>query len=92
MQAETVQSEKQSFHKSLYPLGIAVGAVCATIVYFSTVLSRTIPLIILNTLPNAICIVGAFLLGVWIFKEKCTMRRVFGCILSAVATTVIILF
>ena len=89
---KSLQKREKFLEKPLYFYGIAVGAVCATIVYFSTVLSRTIPIIILNTLPNCICLLGTLFLGVWVFKEKLTVLKVVGVILSALSTTIIILF
>ena len=80
-----------TFEKPLYLYGVLLGAVCATIVCLSTLLSRIIPIIILNVVPTAISIIGSLFIGFWFFKEKITIKKVIGIVLSIISTAVIIL-
>ncbi len=79
-----------TFKKPLYIYGIVLGAVCATIVFSTTLLSRTVPIIILNVIPTTISIIGSLFIGLWFFKEKITIPKVVGIILSIVSTLAII--
>ena len=85
-------SSKPHLPKKLLLFGGMVGIVCASIVYFTTVLSRTVTIVELNTVPNAICLVGSLVMGILLFKEKFTVLKFFGVVLSIVSTTVIVLF
>lgn len=76
--------------KSAYLFGTILGATCATIVYVATTLSRTVPVVILNTVPNAICIVGSLVVGCIVFRERLTVVRVIGAVLSIVSTILVI--
>lgn len=73
-----------------YLFGTILGATCASIVYLSTVLARTIPIVILNTVPNALCIAGSLFIGAWLFKEKITPIRLVGAAVSVISTTLVI--
>lgn len=86
------ESSNAPFDKKLLVLGGFVGLVCTTIVYFSTVLSRIVPIVQLNTVPNAVCIVGNFILGVLLFKEKFTITKLIGVVLSIISTVLIVIF
>lgn len=83
---------KSAFPKQLWLYGGAVGVVCATIVYFSTVLSRTVSIVELNTIPNAVCLVGNLICGVLLFREKFKMSKLAGIVLSVISTVIIISF
>lgn len=86
-----VQSEGNvPLPQSAYILGAILGATCATIVYIATTLSRTVPVVILNTVPNAICIAGSLVVGCIVFKEKLTVVRVIGAVLSIASTILVI--
>ena len=78
--------------KPVYLYGGIVGAVCATIVFSTTVLSRTVSIIVLNTIPNAVCLVGSLALDVLLFKGKLSVMKITGVALNVIATTVIVLF
>ena len=78
--------------KPVYFFGGAVGAVCASIVFFTTVLSKTVSIIVLNTVPNAVCLIGCLLIDALLFRRKLTARQITGVILNTIATTVIVLF
>lgn len=80
-----------TFEKPLYICGIILGGVCATIVCLNTFFSNIIPIIILNIVPTAISIIGSLFIGFWFFKEKITIKKVIGIILSIISTAVIIL-
>ena len=77
--------------KSVYLFGGLVGAVCASIVFFTTILSRSVSIIILNTVPNAICLVGSLFIDFMILKNKITTRQIIGVLLNIIATAVIVI-
>lgn len=80
------------FPKKLYPYGLILGAVCATIVFCSTNLSRIVPIVILNTVPSTVSIIGCLLLGGLLFEEKITMKNVVGVILGVLSAVLIVSF
>lgn len=85
--------EKEPFLPNpVYFYGGAVGAVCASIVFLTTVLSRVVSIVILNTVPNAVCLIGSLLLEVTVFNGSFSLRNTSGIILNALATAVIVLF
>ena len=77
--------------KPVYFFGGAVGAVCASIVFFTTVLSKTVSIVVLNTVPNAVCLVGCLLIDTFLFRAKLGVRQAIGAILNVLATMVIVL-
>ena len=77
--------------KPVYFFGGAVGAVCASIVFFTTLLSKTVSIIVLNTVPNAVCLVGCLLIDSFLFRAKLGTRQIIGALLNVLATTVIVL-
>jgi len=79
-----------TLEKPLYVYGVLLGAVCATIVFSITNLSRTVPIIMLNVIPTAISLIGSLFIGLWFFKEKITIKKVIGIVLSIISTIVII--
>lgn len=83
-------SSTTRFPKKVYLFSILLGATCATIVFSSTLLSRTVSIVILNTVPNAICIVGSLLVGFFLFREKITPIRMVGAVLSILSTFFVI--
>ena len=70
------------FPKKFYALSAFVGAVCATIVFLSVFLAKTVPIVILNTVPTSVCILGSAVIGHLFFKEKITKRALCGVILG----------
>lgn len=76
--------------KKLYPYGLILGAVCATIVFSTTTLSRTVPVVILNTVPSAISIIGCLFVGRLLFSEKITVKNVFGVVFGVISATLIV--
>lgn len=76
----------------VYFLGGMVGAVCASIVLFNTVLSKTVPIVVLYTIPNAVCLVGSLMVDVLLFRGKLSVMKVAGIVLNILATTVIVLY
>lgn len=86
----SVSADRLGMHKSLYIYGGAVGLVCASIVYFSTLLSRIIPIVELNTIPNAVCLVGSLAIEVIFFKGKITAGKIIGVILNIVSMVIIV--
>jgi len=82
----------QPFHKKLYIYGLAVGAVCATIVYLSTILLRIVPVVIANTVPSVISIIGCLFVGALFFKEKINGKNAVGVVLGALSAVLIVTF
>ena len=80
-----------TFVKPLYIYGIALGAVCSTIVFSTTLLSRVVPIVVLNVVPTAICLIGSLFIGLWFFKEKITVKKAIGVALSLISTLAIII-
>ncbi len=76
--------------KKIYLYGTFLGIVCASIVYFSTLLSRTIPIVVLNTVPNAVCMIGSLVIGVLLFREK-SHTKIFGTVIGIISTVIIVL-
>ena len=77
--------------KPVYLFGGLVGAVCASIVFFTTILSRSVSIIILNTVPNAICLIGSLVIDITILKNRITPRQIIGVLLNIIATAVIVI-
>ena len=86
------EASERFLPKPVYFFGGAVGAVCASIVFFTTVLSKTVSIIVLNTVPNTICLVGCLLIDAFLFRAKLNARQIIGAVLNVLATTVIVLF
>ncbi len=76
--------------RPLYLYGVLLGATCASIVYLTTTLSRTVTVVVLNTVPSVISIVGCLLLGAVLFREKITVRNLCGVILGALSVVLIV--
>lgn len=74
----------------VYGFGVVLGAVCATIVYSSTVLARIVTIAVLNIVPNVVCIVGSLLVGCLLYREKLTKRRMLGAILGIAAAVALL--
>lgn len=92
-QAQKLQAgSRQAFlPKPVYISGGAVGVICASIVFFTTVLSRTVSIIVLNTLPNAVCLIGSLAVEALWFGNKLTLRQIIGVVLNILATVIIVL-
>ena len=82
----------QEFPKKIYGYSGILGAVCSTIVFLSVFLAKTVPIVILNTVPSAICIVGSSFIGLFIFKEKITKDNIFGTLLSVISIVGVIYY
>ena len=76
-----------AFPKKVYFIGGAQGGVCATIVFLMVFLANSIPIVILNTVPSAICIAGSVFIGGLFFKEKITTKHLLGAFLSVISIT-----
>ena len=76
--------------RPLYLYGILLGATCASIVYLVTTLSRSVTVVVLNTVPRVISIVGCLLLGAIFFREKITVRNVCGVLCGALSVLLIV--
>ena len=73
------------FPKNIYKCSGILGAVCSTIVFLTVFLAKTVSIVILNTVPSAICIVGSSFIGFLFFKEKITKNNLFGALLSVIS-------
>lgn len=82
--------EKEPLPKNVYGFGVVLGFVCATIVCASTVMSRSIPIVVLNTIPNIICIIGCLFVSRLLFKEKITSAYILGVVAGIASTFLII--
>ena len=87
----STKSTERFLPKPVYFFGGAVGAVCASIVFFTTILSKTVSIIVLNTVPNAVCLIGCLLIDTLLLKGKLTARQIIGTVLNVIATTAIVL-
>lgn len=76
--------------QKLYLYGTVLGAACASIVYLVTSLSRTVPVVIINTVPSAISIIGCLFVGALIFKEKITWKKLLGVFLGILSVVTIV--
>ncbi len=84
------QTEKESVPKSIVTFAVALGATCASIIFLNTYLSRFIPIVVVSTVPNAVCIAGSLFAGYLLFKEKITPIRLIGALVSIAATALVI--
>lgn len=80
-----------AFPKKMYLIACGLGVVCATIVFSGVILAKIVPLVILNTVPNAICITGSLFIGGLFFKEKITPLHLVGALISIISITAILL-
>ena len=71
-------------------LGGALGIICSTLLYFNTILIRMVPIVIVNTIPSIISIVGCFVLGLIFFGEKLTFKNIIGVIVGALAAVLLV--
>ena len=76
--------------QKLYLYGTVLGAACASIVYLVTSLSRTVPVVIINTVPSAISIIGCLFIGALLFKEKITRKNLLGVLLGILSVAMIV--
>ena len=76
--------------KKLLLFGGILGAACSGIVYLSTTLSRTVPVVVLNTVPSAISIIGCLFVGALLFREKITVRNTAGVLLGILSVVLIV--
>ena len=76
--------------KTLLLFGGILGAACSGIVYLSTTLSRTVPVVVLNTVPSAISIIGCLFVGALLFREKITVRNTAGVLLGILSVVLIV--
>lgn len=79
-----------NLEKRQYIYAVILGITCATIVYFSVVLSRTIPIVVLSIIPGVISLVGNLFTGAIFFKEKITLRNILGVLLGILCVVLII--
>jgi len=88
---KTVRSEWNApMGRKLYGCGALLGLICAVMVCLNTSLARTVPVVILNTVPSAISIIGCLLVGALVFKEKITARNAVGVALGILSVVLIV--
>lgn len=87
---ERGQDTKAALPRPLCLYGILLGAVCASLVYLITTLSRTVTVVVLNTVPSVISIIGCLLLGALFFREKITVRNLCGVVCGALSVAMIV--
>lgn len=91
VQTDAEESREPFLPKPVYLFGVLVGAVCASIVFFTTILSRTVSIITLNTVPNAVCLIGSLVIDYVFFKNGVTLRQIVGVALNILATAIIVI-
>lgn len=87
-----VEAQSEPLPKKVYLYGVAVGAVCSSIGFLSTFLAKTVPIVILNTVPSAIGVIGCLLLGGIMFGERITARNIVGVIVGILSAVLIVVF
>ena len=78
------------FPKKLWLYAFILGATCSSIVYITTILTRTMDLSVLNTVPSAISIVGCLLVGGLFYREKITTRKCIGVVCGTLSVILVI--
>ena len=79
----------QFLPKGLYLLGILQGVVCCILMCLNTLLAKTVPAVILSSVPSAISIVGCLLTGFFFYGEKITWKNALG-MLCGIASILLI--
>lgn len=72
--------------------GPLLGATCASIVFFTTQLSRTVSLVVMHTIPSAVSVIGCLFLGKWLFRETIVARQLLGALLGVAAGILVVCF
>lgn len=80
----------QPFPMKLFVYAGILGVTCSSIVYLSTFLAKTVSLVVLNTVPSAISIIGCLIVGALLYKEKITTRKCIG-IISGILSALMIM-
>ena len=88
--APQMQPAPQKFPRPLFRYGAVMGAACASIVYLTTTLSRTVTVVVLNTVPSAISIIGCLLVGAALFRERITAKNLCGVGLGILSVALIV--
>ena len=83
-------SHSSPFPKKVFFIGSTQGAVCATIVFLMVFLANSVPIVILNTVPSAICIAGSVFIGGLLFKEKIAAKHLLGALFSVISIALIL--
>ena len=78
------------FPKPLYINGGALGLICASICSLQTTLSTIIPIVILNTVPSVISVIGCAVIDAIFFKTKLTWRNILGVICGIACAILIV--
>lgn len=78
------------FPRKLWIYALILGATCSTIVYITTILTRTMDLAVLNTVPSAISIIGCLFVGALLYGEKITLRKCIGVICGILSVVLVI--
>ena len=78
------------FPKKLWLYACILGATCSSIVYITTVLSRTMDLAVLNTVPSAISIIGCLFVGALLYGEKITVRKCIGVVCGILSAVMVV--
>lgn len=73
-------------------VGPILGATCASIVFLSIRFARVVPLVIMNTVPSAVSIIGCLFLGKWLFRETITPRQLLGAFFGVAAAVLMVCF
>ena len=82
----------QLLSKKLYLFGALLAAAIFTINLLVTVLARTVESVVLFTVSSAMSIIITSVVGAVFFKEKLTLRNIFGIVLGIGAVLIINFF
>ena len=82
----------QLLSKKLYLFGALLAAAIFTINLLVTVLARTVESVVLFTVSSAMSIIITSVVGAVFFKEKLTLRNIFGTVLEIGAVLIINFF
>lgn len=82
----------QLLSKKLYLFGALLAAAIFTINLLVTVLARTVESVVLFTVSSAMSIIITSVVGAVFFKEKLTLRNIFGTVLGIGAVLIINFF
>ncbi len=87
---DEAEQPRKPFPKKLLLYGGILGLTCASLVSLITMLSRTVPVVVLNTVPSAISIIGCLFVGALLFGEKITGRNLCGVLLGILSVVLIV--
>ena len=83
-------AQRPAMPKKLYTLGATMGVICCLLMYLNTLLAKTVPVVILNSVPSAISIIGCLFTGYLLYKEKITWKNAIGLLCGILSICLIV--